>query len=77
MKHKDESIRKKVVIIGDCHCGKTSLCYSFTKNQFINEHQPTIIDTLVKTIDIENNQVTKIISINFLDYYFNFSRFFL
>ena len=57
----DESIRKKIVIVGDCHCGKTSLLYAFSNRQFLNEHQPTIIDTVVKTIDCENQKVNTII----------------
>ena len=56
--HKQDPVRKKLVIIGDGNCGKTSLLYAFAKNEFINEHQPTIVDTLVTIIQIDGKQVS-------------------
>jgi hypothetical protein len=35
------SLRRKLVIIGDGHCGKTSLLHAFSKKQFLNHHEPT------------------------------------
>ncbi|KAL6948564.1 Rho GTPase [Hanseniaspora vineae] len=40
-------IRKKLVIIGDGSCGKTSLLHVFTLGKFPNEYQPTVFENYV------------------------------
>ena len=41
----NSEIRKKVVIVGDANCGKTSLLSVFTKGHFPNEYKITCFDT--------------------------------
>ncbi|XP_041354878.1 ras-like GTP-binding protein Rho1 [Gigantopelta aegis] len=45
-KHSPHRLRKKLVIVGDGECGKTSLLQRFTKGEF-NEHgyTPTVFET--------------------------------
>ncbi|KAK0398733.1 hypothetical protein QR680_002729 [Steinernema hermaphroditum] len=40
-------IRKKLVIVGDGACGKTSLLHAFSKGTFSPEHDPTVFDNFV------------------------------
>lgn len=54
-------IRKKLVIIGDGNCGKTSLLHAYAKNEFVNEHHPTIVDTHVQIIQLENNKKIELV----------------
>jgi GTPase SAR1 family protein len=41
LQHSTSSIRRKLVIVGDGHCGKTSLLHAFSKKEFLNNHEPT------------------------------------
>ena len=58
---KFKDIRKKLVIIGDGCCGKTSLLHAYAKNEFINEHHPTIVDTHVQIIQLENDKKVELV----------------
>lgn len=47
-------IRKRVVIVGDGACGKTCLSVVFCQNEFPEEHIPTIFDSYLKTIEVDD-----------------------
>ncbi|EFA11249.1 Ras-like GTP-binding protein Rho1 [Tribolium castaneum] len=48
---------KKIVVIGDGACGKTSLSVAFSQNEFPETHVPTIYDTYTKTITVDEQNV--------------------
>ena len=51
------AIRKKLVIVGDGACGKTSLLIVFSKDQFPDVYVPTVFDNSVADIEVDNKQV--------------------
>ncbi|BFZ08410.1 hypothetical protein BsWGS_11449 [Bradybaena similaris] len=51
------AIRRKLVVIGDGTCGKTSLLIVFTKNQFPEVYLPTVFETFVKDLIVNDRQV--------------------
>ncbi|KAJ3639416.1 hypothetical protein Zmor_002777 [Zophobas morio] len=50
-------VHKKIVVIGDGACGKTCLSVTFCKNEFPEDHIPTIYDTYCKTVLVEDRNV--------------------
>lgn len=50
-------IRRKLVIVGDGACGKTSLLCVFAIGEFPSEYQPTIFDNYVAEIRLDNKPV--------------------
>ncbi|PIC31510.1 hypothetical protein B9Z55_012190 [Caenorhabditis nigoni] len=46
-------LRKKLVIVGDGACGKTSLLFTFSKNEFPEIHIPTVFDTDYVDMEID------------------------
>jgi len=51
------TIRRKLVIIGDGACGKTSLLCSFALGEFPKEYQPTIFENYVAEIRLDGKPV--------------------
>lgn len=57
-KEKKEKIhRRKLVIVGDGACGKTSLLFVFTKDEMPPDYVPTVFDNYVADMEIENKQI--------------------
>ena len=52
-----EKKRKKLVIVGDGGCGKTSLLTVFTKGKFPKEYVPTVFENDVKDVKIDSETV--------------------
>lgn len=50
-------IRKKLVIVGDGSCGKTSLLIRFCKDEFNENYVPTVFETYVADITFRNKTV--------------------
>jgi len=50
-------IRRKLVIVGDGACGKTSLLSSFALGEFPKEYQPTVFDNFVAEIRLDEKPV--------------------
>ena len=50
-------VRKKLVIVGDGECGKTSLLIVFAKDEFPEIHVPTVFDNYVADIEVEWKKV--------------------
>lgn len=50
-------IRKKLVIVGDGECGKTSLLITLTKDEFPERYVPTVFETYVADIQVLNQTV--------------------
>jgi len=50
-------IRRKLVIVGDGACGKTSLLSSFALGEFPKEYQPTVFDNYVAEIRLDDKPV--------------------
>jgi len=50
-------IRRKLVIVGDGACGKTSLLSSFALGEFPSEYQPTVFDNYVAEIRLDEKPV--------------------
>ncbi|KAM9798027.1 rho-related GTP-binding protein RhoB-like [Neosynchiropus ocellatus] len=51
------TIRKKLVAVGDGACGKTCLLIVFSKDEFPEVYVPTVFDTYVADIEVDNKQV--------------------
>jgi len=51
------SIRKKLVIVGDGACGKTCLLWVFSKDEFPEGYAPTVFETYVADIEVNNKKV--------------------
>ncbi|KAL3852977.1 hypothetical protein ACJMK2_016575 [Sinanodonta woodiana] len=51
------AIRKKLVIVGDGACGKTSLLIKFSKDKFLDVYIPTVFETDVTDIELDGKQV--------------------
>ncbi|VDM23676.1 unnamed protein product [Toxocara canis] len=49
--------RKKLVIVGDGACGKTSLLLRFCKDEFSEGYVPTVFETYVADITVRNKTV--------------------
>lgn len=51
-------IRKKLVVVGDGACGKTSLLIVFSKDQFSEAYVPTVFDSFVSDIEVDGKEVS-------------------
>ena len=51
------SIRKKLVIVGDGACGKTSLLFVFSKDEFFDFYEPTVFDNYLTEIEVNGKLV--------------------
>ena len=54
---------RKLVIVGDGGCGKTSLLYAFTQDVFDSNYAPTIFDTHATEIQVDNKRVRRILEV--------------
>ncbi|XP_030748743.1 rho-related GTP-binding protein RhoA-C-like [Sitophilus oryzae] len=52
-----EKIRRKIVVVGDGGCGKTSLLSVYLNGEFSSKHIPTIFDTSYKELVINDKGV--------------------
>lgn len=50
-------IRKKLVVVGDGACGKTCLLILFSKDEFPEVYVPTVFETYVADIEVDNKEV--------------------
>ena len=48
---------RKLVVVGDGMCGKTSLLYAFLHQAFDPTHTPTIFDTYASNIEVDGKKV--------------------
>jgi GTPase SAR1 family protein len=55
-----EVIRKKLVIVGDGACGKTSLLVRFCKDDWLGIYVPTVFETYVADIEVDGRRVSHI-----------------
>ncbi|KAL6950752.1 GTP-binding protein Rho1 [Hanseniaspora vineae] len=51
------SIRRKLVIVGDGACGKTSLLIVFAKGKFPTVYVPTVFDNYVADVEVDGRRV--------------------
>uniref|UniRef100_V9L3L6 Rho-related GTP-binding protein RhoB n=1 Tax=Callorhinchus milii TaxID=7868 RepID=V9L3L6_CALMI len=51
------AIRRKLVIVGDGGCGKTSLLFVLSKDEFPEEYVPTVFETYVADIEVDGKPV--------------------
>jgi len=56
-KMKNEVTRKKLVIVGDGACGKTSLLTTFSRGFFPTEYVPTIFENSVVTVKVDDTLI--------------------
>jgi small GTP-binding protein len=49
---------RKLVVVGDGMCGKTSLLYAFMYKEFDPSHTPTIFDTYAADIQVDEKKVS-------------------
>ncbi|CAF1075437.1 unnamed protein product [Adineta ricciae] len=57
--NRQPSIQKsrKLVVVGDGMCGKTCLLFAFKDDEFTADHVPTVFDTYVAEIEVDNKTV--------------------
>ncbi|RHZ69455.1 hypothetical protein Glove_283g36 [Diversispora epigaea] len=55
--NKEKPLSRKLVVIGDGACGKTSLLNVFTRGCFPQNYEPTVFENFVHDIWIENRHI--------------------
>ena len=50
----DHELNLKIVVVGDGNVGKTSLLISYCQNRFPRDYVPTVFDTHVKDVIVDN-----------------------
>lgn len=50
---------RKLVVVGDGMCGKTSLLYAFIYKTFDPTHTPTIFDTYATETEVDGKKVSE------------------
>ncbi|KAK9884262.1 hypothetical protein WA026_005214 [Henosepilachna vigintioctopunctata] len=53
----DSKIPKKLVVVGDGASGKTSLLYAYCNNTFAEDYMPTIHETYITTVKLDDEEV--------------------
>lgn len=53
----DSTIRRKLVIVGDGACGKTSILHVFTVGEFPTEYHPTVFENYVTDCRVDGKAV--------------------
>lgn len=51
------SIRRKLVVVGDGACGKTSLLVAYKDDSFTGNYVPTVFETSTTTVPVESKIV--------------------
>ena len=51
-------IERKIVILGDGACGKTSLLNVFTRGYFPEVYEPTVFENYIHDIFVDNKHIT-------------------
>ncbi|EJS41975.1 rho2p [Saccharomyces arboricola H-6] len=54
----EKAVRRKLVIIGDGACGKTSLLYVFTLGKFPEQYHPTVFENYVTDCRVDGIKVS-------------------
>lgn len=54
----EKAVRRKLVIVGDGACGKTSLLYVFTLGKFPEQYHPTVFENYVTDCRVDGIKVT-------------------
>ncbi len=49
--------KKKLLVVGDGACGKTSLLIVFSKDQFPESYLPTVFENYVADIEVDGRKV--------------------
>mgnify|MGYP003366676732 CR=1 FL=1 len=57
MNAEDNVIKRKIVIVGDGACGKTSLLYVFTLGEFPTEYHPTVFENYATDCRVDGKPV--------------------
>ncbi|KAK3089264.1 hypothetical protein FSP39_002196 [Pinctada imbricata] len=47
----------KLVIVGDGACGKTSILIVYSRDEFPEDHLPTVFDTYIKPVNVDGNEI--------------------
>ncbi|KAF9412216.1 GTP-binding protein Rho1, partial [Podila epigama] len=50
-------IRRKLVIVGDGACGKTSLLIVFSRGVFPTKHVPTVFENYVTDVQVDGKNI--------------------
>ena len=51
------TVHRKLVVVGDGSCGKTSLLYVFSKDEFNEQYIPTVFENYVTDIEVDGQSV--------------------
>ena len=61
VKKKVEPLRKKVVLVGDGACGKTSLHLAFSGKDFENSYRPTVFENFAIDFEYEKDKWVELV----------------
>lgn len=54
---KSKLLNKKLVVLGDGACGKTSMLVVFTEGYFPTDYEPTVFENYVETLNVDGTMV--------------------
>lgn len=54
------TVKSKLVLVGDCACGKTSLIKSYISGKFLHDYTPTGFDTYTTTYNVTDTYTIKL-----------------
>ncbi|CAO3637464.1 unnamed protein product [Cunninghamella blakesleeana] len=52
--------RKKLVVVGDGHCGKTSLLVVYQRGEFPERYVPTVFENYIANVQLENGRTVEL-----------------
>ncbi|KAG0737884.1 hypothetical protein G6F57_012879 [Rhizopus arrhizus] len=52
-----KNMRKKIVVVGDGACGKTSLLIVYQKGQFPENYLPTVFENYISNVQVDNKTI--------------------
>lgn len=50
-------LRRKLVVVGDGGCGKTSVLFAYTKDSFLDKYVPTVFENHVARVQVDGKEM--------------------
>jgi Rho family protein len=52
-----DAVKKKLIVVGDGACGKTSLLIAFCYDKFKHDYETTVFETYIVNVDVNETKV--------------------